>query len=348
VPGKRTIAAALATAALVTMAACGGEGGDTAAGQDESSGTLTVYSGREEEIVEPLFEMFEEETGINVEVRFGDSAELAATIAEEGENSPADVFFAQDPGSLGAVEGAGLLAELPDELLERVDERFRDPDGHWIGTSGRARVVVYNTDKLEEEELPDSILEFADPEWKGRIGLPPTNASFQAFVTVMRLSEGEEATREWLEAIKANDPLLYDSNTPAVEAAARGEIDVGFVNHYYLYIVKAEQTEAPIANHYLRSGDPGAFVSAAGVAVLEGAEHGDEARTFVEFLLSEEGQRFYAEEAAEAEYPLIEGVQPREGLPPLEDLEGPDIPLDELGPELERTLELISEVGLTT
>jgi iron(III) transport system substrate-binding protein len=345
---KRTIAAALAVAALVTMAACGGEDSDDAAAQDESSGSLTVYSGREEEIVEPLFERFEEETGIDVEVRFGDSVELAATIAEEGDSSPADVFFAQDPGSLGAVEEAGLLAELPDELLDRVDERFRDPDGHWIGTSGRARVVVYNTDRLSEDELPDSILDFADPEWKGRIGLPPTNASFQAFVTVMRLSEGDEATREWLEAIKANAPQLYDSNSPTVEAAARGEIDVGFVNHYYLYIVKAEQPDAPIANHYLGSGDPGAFVSVAGVAVLDSAEHGDEGHEFVEFLLSEEGQRFYAEEAAEAEYPLIEGVQPREGLPPLEELEGPNIALDELGPELERTLELLSEVGFTT
>jgi len=188
----------------------------------------------------------------------------------------------------------------------------------------------------------------ADPEWEGRIGLPPTNASFQAFVTAMRLTEGDEATREWLEAIKANDPELYESNTPTVEAAGRGEIDVGLVNHYYLYIVKAEQPDAPIANHYLTAGDPGALVSVAGVAVLDGAEHADEAQQFVAFLLSEEGQRFYAEEAEEAEYPLIEGVEPREGLPPLEELQGPDIALDELGPELERTLELLNEVGFTT
>jgi len=347
-PGRRMLGALSAALALTAGAACGGDDGPDGAAQGESGRTLTVYSGREEEIVEPLFEMFEEKTGIDVEVRFGDSAELAATMAEEGGNSPADVFFAQDPGSLGAVEEAGLLSELPGELLERVDERFRDPDGHWVGTSGRARVVVYNTEEVSEGELPDSILDFTDPAWKGRIGFPPTNASFQAFVTAMRLTEGDEATREWLEGIRANDPKLYESNTPTVEAAASGEIEIGFVNHYYLYIVREEQPDAPIANHFLGGDDPGALVSVAGVAVLDGAEHAEEAERFVDFLLSEEGQRFYAEEAEEAEYPLIEGVEPREGLPPIDELQAPDIELDELGPELERTLELLSEVGFTT
>ncbi|HEX2045436.1 MAG TPA: iron ABC transporter substrate-binding protein [Gaiellaceae bacterium] len=347
-PGKATVAAALAAVALASTAACGGDGGDEASAEGASGGTLTVYSGREEEIVEPLFEMFEEETGIDVEVRFGDSAELAATLAEEGGASPADVFFAQDPGSLGAVEEAGLLGELPDDVLERVDERFRDPDGHWVGTSGRARVVAYNTETLAEDDLPASIVEFTDPEWRGRIGFPPTNASFQAFVTAMRLTEGDAATREWLEGIRANEPKLYESNTPTVEAVASGEVDVGFVNHYYLYIVKEEQPDAPVANHYLESGDPGALVSVAGVGVLAGAENETEAERFVDFLLSEEGQRFYAEAAEEAEYPLIEGVEPREGLPPLADLEGPDIELDDLGAELERTLEMLNEVGFTT
>jgi iron(III) transport system substrate-binding protein len=346
--GKRKLVAPLAVLVLAVTAACGGddEGGDAAAA--EPGGTLTVYSGREEEIVEPLFEMFEKETGIDVEVRYGDSAELAATIAEEGENSPADVFFAQDPGSLGAVEGQDLLAELPEETLDRVDERFRDPDGHWVGTSGRVRVVAYNTEMLAEDELPDSILDFADPEWKGKIGFPPTNASFQAFVTAMRLTEGDDATREWLEAIKANEPKLYETNTPTVEAAAAGEIEVGFVNHYYLYIVKEEQPDAAVANHYLSAGDPGALVSVAGAGILEGAGNDDAAQRFVDFLLSEEGQRFYAEEAEEAEYPLIDGVAPREGLPALEELHGPDVELDEFGAELEETLRMLNEVGFTT
>ena len=164
--------AAAALAALLALAAgCGGEdeagsGGSTTGGTGD--GKLVVYSGREEELVEPLFEQFEEETGIDVEVRYADSAELAATIAEEGDNSPADVFFAQDAGTLGAVAQEGRLAELPEDLLDRVDERFKDPEGRWVGTSGRARVVVYNSEALSEGELEDTIFGYTDPKWKGR------------------------------------------------------------------------------------------------------------------------------------------------------------------------------------
>jgi iron(III) transport system substrate-binding protein len=333
---------AAGVALLGLMSGCGGNGG---AGSDTK---LTVYSGREEELVEPLFERFQKDTGIDVDVRYGDSAELAATIAEEDDNSPADVFFAQDPGSLGAIEEEELLAELPDDILDSVPERFRDPDGHWVGTSGRARVVAYNTDELSPTELPNSILGYTDPKWKGKIGLPPTNASFQAFVSAMVLTLGEERTRRWLEGIKANDPKLYEKNTPVVEAVAAGEIDVGFVNHYYLYLVKEEQPDAPVANDFLPGNDPGALVSVAGAGILESAEHDDAAERFLEFLLSEEGQRFYVDEAEEAEYPLIEGIQAKAGLPPLEQLQGPQIELDELGPQLEKTLELLNEVGFTT
>jgi iron(III) transport system substrate-binding protein len=325
----------------LALAACGG---NESAGQ---GGTLTVYSGREEEIVEPLLEQFVEETGIEIEVRYGDSAELAATLAEEGGNSPADVFFAQDAGTLGAVAEEGRLAGLPDEVLERVDPRFRDPEGRWIGTSGRARVVVYNTERLSEHDLPDTISGYTDPKWRGRIGLPPTNASFQAFVSAMRLSEGEEATREWLEGIKANRPRFYPKNTPVVEAVAAGEIDVGFVNHYYLYLVKAERPDARVANHFLRAGDPGALVNVAGVGVVEGTDDREAAERFVAFLLSEEGQSFYTDRAEEAEYPLIAGIEPREGLPPLDSLQGPNVSLGELGDELEETLALLNQLGYT-
>lgn len=323
----------------VGAAACGG-GGD-------GDGKLTVYSGREEELVAPLFQRFEQETGIDVEVRYGDSAELAATIAEEGDNSPADVFFAQDPGSLGAVEAEGLLAKLPAEILDRVPDAFRDPDGHWAGTSGRARVLVYNTDALSEDEVPDSVFDLTDPKWKGRIGIAPTNASFQAFVSAMRLSEGDERTREWLEAVKRNDPKFYEKNTPIVEAVASGEIALGLVNHYYLYLVRQEQPDAPIANHFLAPGDPGSLVSVAGAAVLASGDR-DLGERFVAFLLSDESQRFYVDEAEEAEYPLVAGIAPKPGLPSLDSLRGPEIVLDRLGAELERTLELLNETGYTS
>jgi iron(III) transport system substrate-binding protein len=327
-------------------AAAAGCGSDDDGGAD--GGKLTVYSGREEELVGPLIEKFERASGTDVEVRYGDSAELAATIAEEGENSPADVFFAQDPGSLGALEDEELLAELPEETLERVPERFRDSDGRWVGTSGRTRVIAYNTDELSEEDVPDTVEELTDAKWKGKVGIAPTNASFQAFVTAMRLTEGDEETKAWLEGMEANDVKTYEKNTPIVEAVAAGEIQLGLVNHYYLGLVKEETPDAAVENAYLPGTDPGALVTVAGAGIVEGTDDEGSAREFVEYLLSEEGQRFYAEEAEEAEYPLVEGVEPQEGLPPLDELEGPDVQLDEFGAELEATLELLREVGFTT
>jgi iron(III) transport system substrate-binding protein len=351
---RRLLLALLVSGALLGVAACGGGESSSDAGATDAGGTgagkttITVYSGREEEIVEPLFDQFEEETGIAVEARYGDSAELAATLAEEGDSSPADVFFAQDAGALGAVAEEGLLAELPASALDRVDARFRDEERRWVGTSGRVRVLAYNTDALSEADLPSSVLELADPRWKGKIGIPPTNASFQAFVSAMRLTLGEERTREWLEAVAANEPKLYEKNGQVLEALASGEIEVGLVNHYYLALLLAEQPDAPVANHFLEPGDPGALVNVAGVGILSSSDNAEAAQQFVEFLLSDDGQRFYAEEAEEAEYPLVDGVPPKEGLPPLESLQGPDISLGALGAELPATLELLSDVGLTS
>jgi iron(III) transport system substrate-binding protein len=339
----RLLTAAVLVLLLVGAAACGGD--DDA---DAGGGPLTIYSGREEEIVEPLFEKFEEETGTELEVRYGDSAELAATLAEEGDNSPADIFFAQDAGSLGAVAAEDRLSTLPDDVVERVDAKYADSDGRWVGTSGRVRVVAYNTDALSENEVPDTIDSFTDPRWKGKIGIAPTNASFQAFVTGLRLAEGDEAAREWLEGVKANDPKFYEGNSQVLEAVASGEVDVGFVNHYYLGLLKEEQPNAPAANKFMKAGDPGALVNVAGVGIVDGTDDEEAAQEFVEFLLSEEGQRFYPEEAEEAEYPLVDGVEGPEGLPALDELQGPDVPLGDLGPELERTLELLNETGFTS
>ena len=240
------------------------------------------------------------------------------------------------------------MTTLPQDALDRVPARFRDPDGHWVGTSGRSRVIAYNTDELTEDEVPDTVFALTDPKWKGKIGIAPTNASFQAFVSAMLLELGEERTREWLEGLKANEPKLYEKNTPVVEAVGSGEIELGLVNHYYLYLVKEENPDAAVANHFLTGEDPGALVSVAGVAILESADHEDAARQFVEFLLSEPSQRFYVDEAEEAEYPLVAGIDAKAGLPPLDSLRGPQIALDQLGSELEQTLELLNEVGFTT
>ena len=328
---------AAALSAVLAGAGCGGAG----EGGGDDARRLTLYSGRSEELVGPLYDRFERTTGIRVEARYGDSGELAATIGEEGAASPAEAFFAQDAGALGAVAAEGRLRPLAQGLLRRVDARFRDPGGRWVGVSGRARVVAYDTRKLRPAELPDSIFAFAEPRWRGRIGLAPTNASFQAFVSAMRLSAGDGRTRTWLEAIKRNRPVLLENNIQILEAIARGEVEVGFVNHYYLYELRSERPDLPVENHFTRPGDPGSLVNVSGIGLLEDSP---EARRFAEFLLDCEGQRYFATDTDE--YPLIAGVRPDESLRPLEDIQGPDVRLGQLGAKLPSTVEMIREAGL--
>jgi iron(III) transport system substrate-binding protein len=319
-------------------------GGSASGGGEVSGEGLVVYSGRNEELVGPIIERFEEESGIDVEVRYGDTAELAATILEEGQNSPADIFFSQDAGALGAVADEGILSPLPEDTLSRVEERFRDPNGEWVGVSGRARVVVYNTEALSEDELPRSILDFTDPEWSGRIGWAPTNGSFQAFVTALRLIDGEDVAREWLEGVQANNPRRYENNLAILEGVASGEIDAGFVNHYYLFQLQEERGgNVPAANYYFQNGDPGSLVNVAGLGILNTAENTAEAQEFLEFLLSEEAQSYFANETFE--YPLIDGVPINEELLPLSEIETPNVDLGNLD-DLQGTLDLLRETGV--
>ncbi|MCB9437548.1 MAG: iron ABC transporter substrate-binding protein [Anaerolineales bacterium] len=306
--------------------------------------TLVIYSGRNENLVSPLLEQFELDTRINVEVRYGDTADLAIQLLEEGENSPADVFFAQDAGALGLLADHGLLTELPSDVLDLVDPRFQSPDGLWVGVTGRARVVVYNTDSLTPEDLPDSIADFTDPQWSGRIGWAPTNASFQAFVTALRVTTSDEEAEAWLEGIIANEPLVYANNTAVVEAVATGEIEVGFVNHYYAYRKLAETPDAPIANYFFPAGDIGSMINVAGVAILNSSENSVLAQRFVLYLLSIRGQQYFVDNTYE--YPLLvfsDFVLP-EGLYPLDEYVQPDFDLSDLS-DLETTLDMLESVG---
>ncbi|MBW3546732.1 MAG: iron ABC transporter substrate-binding protein [Actinobacteria bacterium] len=340
---RRPLVSLLVTV-TVLLAACGGSGGDGGGdAASEAAPTLTVYSGRSEELVRPVIEQFEGETGVPVQVRYGATAEMAGAILEEGDNSPADVFFAQDAGALGALSSEGRFAQLDAGTLEQVDPQFRSVNGDWVGVSGRARVAVYNTALLNEGALPDSILDFTDPSWKGRLGWAPTNGSFQAFVTALRVIEGETRAREWLEGIQANEPKVYGGNTAIVQAVAAGEIDAGFVNHYYLHRVKAENPDFPAANHLFPDGDVGSLVNVAGVGILEGSDQPDEARQLVEFLLSEPAQQYFSAETFEI--PLVDGVAADPSLPPLETLQQPDLDLAQLS-DLEGTLRLLTEVGV--
>ena len=314
-----------------------------ACGADSNS--LTIYSGRSQTLVSPLLESFIEDTGIDIQVKYAGSATIAATILEEGENSPADVVFLQDPGYLGSLAHAGMLAELPDELLVKVDAGYRSSNGDWVGTSGRSRTVVYNTVSIDPaRDLPDSVRDFTEPEWRGRVGWAPLNASFQAFLTAFRLKWGEEEARAWLEGMQANDVREYPNNTTIVTAVARREVDVGLVNHYYLQRFLEEEGEGFEArNHFLKGGDPGALVLAAGVGVLETTDNREGAERFVEYLLSESAQTYFS--TTTKEYPLVEGVPPDPGLPPLSSLEPPDVDLGDLT-DARGTISLLREVGI--
>jgi iron(III) transport system substrate-binding protein len=313
----------------------------TAAG----AGDFTLYSGRNETLVGPLLEQYAAETGVTVDTRFGGTGELAATILEEGENSPASAFFAQDAGALGLLADEGRFQQLPDEILELVDPRFRDPDGRWVGVTGRARVLAYNTDVLTEEELPSSVHDLTDSAWAGRVGWAPENASFQAFITAFRLLEGDHAAREWLEAMIANGTVNFgDSNTAIVQAVGAGEIDAGLVNHYYAYVVGQEEgPDFPVANHFFAAGDPGSLINVAGIGILEGAENTEAALAFTAYLLSPAAQEYFATETFE--YPLVAGIEASEGLAPLNEIGHPEIDLGDLA-DLRDTLDLLAEVGL--
>ncbi len=304
---------------------------------------LLIYSGRSENLLAPLIEQFRQQTGLDVEVRYGGTSELAATMLEEGDNSPADVYFAQDAGALGELAAAGRLVKLPDDLLKRVESRFQDDNGSWVGTSGRARVVVYNANQYNDSDLPASIWDFTDPKWSGKLGWAPTNGSFQAFVTALRLLEGEDKAREWLEAMIANKIRSYPNNDAITEAVSAGEIGAGFVNHYYVLEIGSEHPDDfHAAVHHLSAGDAGSMINVAGAGVLNTAEHRDEAIKFLDFLLSTEAQTYFATKTWE--YPLITGVEADPSLVALKDIKAPQVDLSDLK-DLTGTLQLLQDVG---
>ena len=307
-------------------------------------GSLVVYSGRSESLVGPIIEQFREATGIDVSTKYGGTGEIAATILEEGNNSPADVFFAQDPGGLGAVAQADMFSVLPGDVTGLVPDWAQSPAGLWVGISGRARTLVYNTERLSQEDLPTSIFDLTDPKWKGRLGWAPTNGSFQAMVTAMRVLWGEEKTTEWLEGIKANEPGIYPKNTPQVAAAAAGEIDVGLVNHYYLHRFLQEEGDAFGArNYHPTAGGPGGLVMVAGAGILKTSQNRDNAEKFLKFMLSTVGQQYFAGQTYE--YPLVEGVKTNRLLTPIEEINKPDVDMADLA-DLEGTQRLLRELGI--
>ncbi|MGB4776889.1 iron ABC transporter substrate-binding protein [Microbacterium sp.] len=321
---------------------------DTADPQPSTDGerTLVVYSGRAEDLVGPIIEQFEESSGITVKVRYANSIEMAAQLLEEGERTPAQVFLSQEAGALGALRDAGLLTELPEVVTGAVEPHYTSEDGAWVGLTGRARVAIYDSEKLSADEVPADVHEFTDPAWRGRIGFAPTNASFQSFLTAMRVLEGEAAAEEWLNGLIANEAEIFTGNDPLVEAVNTGALEVGLTNHYYWVPLAAEAGSADAVRAQLKFGDPGtvsALVNVTGAGILTGSEESAEALEFVEFLVSEQAQTFFVEETGE--YSLIPGAPSPADVPSLEDLGGPEIDYSQLA-DLEGTLALLTKVGL--
>jgi iron(III) transport system substrate-binding protein len=333
----------LGTLLAATIAALAVTSGAATAPAQTTS--LTIYSGRDERLVKPIMDRFTKDTGIQLNVRYASSTTLATALVEEGSNSPADVYWSQEPGTLGLVGARGLLKRLPQRTVGKVPSRFATPSRRWVGTSGRSRVLVYNTRTLTPQRLPRSVWGLTAERWKGKIGIAPTNASFQAFLGATIHLHGEARVRDWLRGLQANDVKFFPNNTTVVQAVGRGDVEVGLVNHYYLYNLLADTPDLPVRNHWFRAGDPGNLVLAAGVGIVSATEKDAAAQRFVDFLHSKWAQRFIARGPGAAEYPLVKGVPRRPGLRALSTIKGPKYNLGRLSADLTPAVRLLLELG---
>jgi iron(III) transport system substrate-binding protein len=343
------IVGGIGAAAMLVLTACGSPSGSEAGSNTGSNAgdgnSVLVYSGRSEALVAPLLEQFTTDTGIDVEVRYAGSGELAAQLITEGDQSPADVFLSQDAGALGAVSQAGLFAPINPDTLAAVPPNYSAGDGTWVGVSGRARVVVYNPELAPTP--PDTIDDLLAPEWKGQIGYAPSNASWQSFVTGLRVLRGDDGAEQWLRAFKAQDPKSFENNVAVRDAVNSGDVALGLVNHYYLYELIASDGPAAVVarNQFMAPGDPGGLVNVAGVGVLKSAPNAEAAQAFAAYLVGRSAQEYFATETEE--YPLIAGVAANAEMPALADLNPPAVDLSQLK-DLEATQEMLVNTGLLT
>ncbi|TFD47884.1 iron ABC transporter substrate-binding protein [Cryobacterium frigoriphilum] len=345
-PSRRFLAlAAGITVLALTGCSAPADTDDAGTAATEEDGAFTLYSGRDEVLVQPLIDLFEEQSGIEVEVRYGNTAELGALLLEEGAQSPAQVFLAQDAGALGALSNADLFATLPAATTDKVPAGFTSTDDTWVGVTGRARVIAYDGQTMTADEVPASVDAFTEPEWAGRLGIAPTNASFQSFVTAYRVLNGEEAADEWVAAIAANGPQIFDNNRAILSAVDEGVVDAGLINHYYWFAqaaeTGAENMRAQLS--YPEAGDAGSIVNVTGAGLLQSGATDADALAFIDFLVSAEAQQYFVDETYE--YPLIEGVDAPEGLPAIDSLVNPELDLADLE-SLEITQTLLGKHGL--
>jgi iron(III) transport system substrate-binding protein len=332
---KRTILAA-ATLALVGLFA------DRAA----SAATLTLYNAQHEQVVNQLVKDFQAQTGISVKVRTDEGPALAAQILTEGDRTPADVYFTENSPELVLLDEKGVLAPVAADSLAAVPARFNAPDGNWVGVLAREADVVYNTVKFQPQQLPASVLDFAKPEWAGKIAIAPSDADFLPLVSAVLALKGEPATLAWLKGLKSN-AQIFDDDEGVTAAVNRGAVPVGLINNYYWARLHAElgDKNTHSALHHFSNGDVGGLVNVSGAAVLKASKHQAEAQKFLAYLVSDRAQHLMAGNHISFEYPLRTGVTPDPILKPFNELQPPALSIKQLGDDSQAG-KLLREAGL--
>ena len=327
------------TALLATSLMVGCSASD---GQEEQVSELTLYSGRSEEFIAPFLSQWERSSGIKLNVRYGDSAELAAQLLEEGANSPADLFLSQDAGSLGAIAAAELFTELPESVARDIPAEYIAANRSWVGVTGRARVFAYRHGAFSA--LPQSLSELTAPVYKGKLGIAPSNSSFQAAITALIGAKGEAFTEEWLRGLVANDVKSYLKNSAIVEAIDKNEISIGLTNHYYTWeVAEALGREIAVENGFFSANDLGNLINVSGVGILSSSRKISTAQNLISYLTSKEVQSEFVEKTHE--YALIPGLTPPADLPALTAIGAPRVDLDSLK-NIKVTQDLLIKVGL--
>ncbi|MEM9998843.1 MAG: extracellular solute-binding protein [Bacteroidota bacterium] len=340
-----TLRLSLFLIAALVLSACGNDANTSTTDEPTADGPLVVYTGRSQSLVDDAVERFREATGVEVEVRYGRDAEILAALNEEGAASPADLFWANTAGALGAAVEAGLLKAAPDSLLARP-AAFVPSGGSWVPVTTRFRTLAYDPNDIDPATLPTSVRDIPSREaLRGRIGWTPTYSSFQDFITALRMTEGDETAGAWLTGMRALDPVAYTSNTSMLEALVAGDIDVALTNHYYiLRVTETTDGDPPVATHRFAAGDPGNLALVTGAGLLETSDQDGAAAQFLSFLLSDDAQRDAAQRVFE--YPVV-GVETPTYLVPLEEARelGPAIDFEQLR-DIEGTLALLRDQEL--
>ena len=310
--------------------------------------TVVVYSGRAERLIKPVLDHFQETTGTTVQLLTAGSTELINRIRAEGARSPADVFITNEAGALELARNLNLLQPITVPNLEStIPAAFRAPDNSWIGLSGRIWMVVYNVGLVKPSEI-HSLLDLAQPAWKGKLAIPNANSEYlKAGASMILAAKGEKAAEAFLQGIRDNAGIeVYAKNRQIVAAVAKEKVAVGIVNHYYIFRHLAKDPQAPIAPLITDQGegDMGAIMNVAGIGLTAHAKHLPAAKRLIEFLMSPTGQEMFAR--INKEYPVNPSVEADQVLPPSSSFRASSIPLTKLAELREPIIQIMQRLGL--